>query len=53
VKGLRIEPFRESYDASFVDAEGTALVHAAGRVVLEVPQTMIVHIRSISAPAFR
>jgi hypothetical protein len=50
MEGLRIKLFTETYDASFVDADGAALEHAAERVILEVPQAMIVHIRSISGP---
>jgi hypothetical protein len=53
VKELRIELIGEVYDSSLVDTNGSALIGGAGQVVLEVPQAMIVHIRSISGTALR
>ena len=47
VEGLRIVLFAEICYASCIDTEATALVGSAERIILEVPQTVIIHVPSI------
>jgi hypothetical protein len=41
---IRVELLRESYDASFVDTDGDALVTGPWRIVVEAPEAVWVHI---------